>query len=116
MNEPLNDIRLSPHYMLREFLNQGKYPDNIPSMQAVANMTYGSHLLLEPARLEVGPILIDDDAVTDAAAFNITSEYWQIISGDKPVAEMFADMKARAEAFYGPATEKVTEIAAQYGW
>jgi hypothetical protein len=59
MNEPLNDIRLSPHYMLREFLNQGKYPDNIPSMQAVANMTYGSHLLLEPARLEVGPILIN---------------------------------------------------------
>ena len=69
-----------------------------------------------PVYPEVGPILIDDDAVTDAAAFNITSEYWQIISGDKPVAEMFADMKARAEAYYGPATEKVTEIAAQYGW
>jgi len=29
---------------------------------------------------------------------------------------MFADMKARAQAYYGPATEKVTEIAAQYGW
>ncbi|MBQ8159737.1 MAG: extracellular solute-binding protein [Clostridia bacterium] len=69
-----------------------------------------------PVYPEVGPILIDDDAVTDASAFNITSEYWLIISGNKPVAEMFQDMKTRAEAYYGPATEKVTEIAAQYGW
>ena len=65
---------------------------------------------------EVGPILIDDDAVTDASAFNITSNYWAIISGDKPVADMFAEMKTAAEAYYGPATEKVTEIAAEYGW
>ena len=69
-----------------------------------------------PVYPEVGPILIDDDAVTDASAFNITSNYWAIISGDKPVADMFAEMKAAAEAYYGPATEKVTEIAAEYGW
>ena len=61
-------------------------------------------------------MLIDDDAVTDASAFNVTSEYWLIISGKEPVADMFADMKARAAAYYDPATEKVTEIAAQYGW
>ena len=28
-------------------------------MQAVANLTYGCHLLLEPACLEVGPIIIN---------------------------------------------------------
>ena len=69
-----------------------------------------------PVYPEVGPILIDDDAVTDAAAFNITSEYWLIISGTDPVEDMFADMKARAAAYYEPATAKVTEIAAEYGW
>ena len=42
-----------------EFLNVGKYPDNKPTMQQVVNMTYGCHLLLEPARLVVGPIIIN---------------------------------------------------------
>lgn len=71
---------------------------------------------VEPVFPEVGPMLIDDVAVTDASAFNITSEYWAIISGTAPVEDMFHDMQARAEAYYGPATAKVTEIAAQYGW
>lgn len=69
-----------------------------------------------PVHPQVGPLLIDDDAVTDTSAFNITSEYWLIISGKEPVADMFADMKARAQAYYGAATEKVTEVAAKYGW
>ena len=51
--------RLSNHFSLSEFLNLKKYPDNIPSMQVAANLTYGCLLLLEPARLEVGPILIN---------------------------------------------------------
>ena len=59
MKENLNDIRLSPHFLLRELLNLKKYPDNIPTMQAVANLTYGCHLLLEPARFIVGPIVIN---------------------------------------------------------
>ena len=59
MKENLNEIRLSPHFMLSEFLNLKKYPENIPTMQVVANLTYGCHLLLEPARLEVGPIIIN---------------------------------------------------------
>ena len=59
MKENLNDIRLSPHFKLGEFLNLEKYPDNIPTMQVVANLTYGCHLLLEPARLIVGPIIIN---------------------------------------------------------
>lgn len=41
-------IRLSPHFKLDEFLNVGKYPDNKPTLQDVANMTYGCLMLLEP--------------------------------------------------------------------
>jgi len=59
MNTTINDIRLSAHFRLTEFLNIGKYPDNKPTLQDVANMTYGSLLLLEAARLEVGPIIIN---------------------------------------------------------
>lgn len=58
-NTQLNDTRLSPHFRLGEFLNLSKYPDNIPTMQHVANMTYGCLMLLEPARQVVGPILIN---------------------------------------------------------
>ena len=59
MNTKINDIKLSTHFKLSEFLNTGKYPQNIPSMQDVVNMTFGCHLLLEPARNEVGPIIIN---------------------------------------------------------
>ena len=57
-NTQIDGIRLSPHFMLTEFLNLGKYPDNKPTMQEVVNMTYGCHQLLEPARMIVGPIII----------------------------------------------------------
>ena len=59
MKENLNDIRLSAHFMLGEFINLQKYTDNIPTMQAVVNLTYGCHILLEPARKVVGPIIIN---------------------------------------------------------
>ena len=59
MNKTVNDTRLSPHFKLSEFLNIEKYPDNKPSMQDVVNMTYGCLMLLEPARKEVGPIIIN---------------------------------------------------------
>ena len=59
MKENRNVIRLSPHYTLDEFLNVGKYPDNKPTLQDVANMTYGCIMLLEPARQVVGPIIIN---------------------------------------------------------
>ena len=55
----MENTRLCNHFSLSEFLNLKKYPDNIPSMQVAANLTYGCLLLLEPARLEVGPILIN---------------------------------------------------------
>ena len=51
MNEPRitmnnNDVRLSEHFLLSEFLNADKYPDNKPTMQHVVNMTYGYLMLL----------------------------------------------------------------------
>ena len=55
----MDPTRLSNHFSLAEFCQLSKYPDNIPTMQAVANMAYGCHLLLEPARLEVGPIIVN---------------------------------------------------------
>ena len=55
----LDGVRLSPHFKLGEFLNISKYPQNVPSMQEVVNITYGCHLLLEPARLVTGPIIIN---------------------------------------------------------
>ena len=55
----LEGTRLSPHFLLGEFLNLKKYPENVPSMQVVVNLTYGCHLLLEPARQIVGPIIIN---------------------------------------------------------
>ena len=52
MKEIINDIRLSKHFKLNEFLNLKKYPENIPSM-------HGCHLLLEPARVVAGPLIIN---------------------------------------------------------
>ena len=62
----MKNTMLSNHFSLAEFLNLGKYPENVPTMQAVANMTYGCLMLLEPARLEVGPILINSGYRCDA--------------------------------------------------
>ena len=59
MNTQINDIRLSIHFKLEEFVNTLKYPCNKPTTQHVINMAYGCHLLLEPARIEVGPIIIN---------------------------------------------------------
>ena len=66
MKENLNDARLSRHFTLGEFLHLGKYPENIPSVQDVVNMTYGCHQLLEPARIIVGPIIINSGFRSDS--------------------------------------------------
>jgi len=58
MTTLINNVRLSPHFTLGEFLRLDKYPDNIPERQALVDMTYGCLLLLEPARQLVGPIII----------------------------------------------------------
>ncbi len=59
MKENPNNIQLSPHFTLNEFLNLSKYPDNIPTIGQIANMKYGCLHLLEPARSIVGPIIIN---------------------------------------------------------
>ena len=59
MKEDINGVRLSPHFKLGEFLNLKKYPENMPTMQAVANLSYGCHQLLEPARFIAGPIIVN---------------------------------------------------------
>ena len=59
-NTTINDTRLSPHFKLGEFITLSNYPDNKPTMQDVANMTYGCLMLLEPAREAIGcPIIIN---------------------------------------------------------
>ena len=55
----LDGVRLSQHFKLGEFLNLKKYPQNIPTMQTVVNMTYGCHQLLEPARVVAGPLIVN---------------------------------------------------------
>ena len=58
-NTVINDIRLSQHFQLTEFLNQEKYPDNLPTVQVLFNLKYGCQYLLEPARRVVGPIIVN---------------------------------------------------------
>ena len=55
----MEHTQLSNPFQLSEFLNLSKYPANIPTMQHVANMTYGCLMLLEPARQVVGPIIVN---------------------------------------------------------
>lgn len=55
----MDNVRLSQHFTLAEFCNPRKYSANVPTMQDVVNMTYGCHMLLEPAREVVGPIIIN---------------------------------------------------------
>ena len=55
----MENIKLSNHFTLAEFCNYSKYPDNLPTPQVVFNLKYGCQYLLEPARREVGPIIIN---------------------------------------------------------
>ena len=55
----MENIKISNHFMLAEFLNLKKYPDNLPTPQVLFNLKYGCQYLLEPARREVGPIIIN---------------------------------------------------------
>ena len=55
----MENTKLSNHFTLAEFLNVEKYPDNKPTLQVVANLTYGCLMLLEPAREAIGcPIIV----------------------------------------------------------
>ena len=43
----MDKMKLSKHFSLCEFIRLDKYPTNIPSAEAVANMVYGCKQLLE---------------------------------------------------------------------
>ena len=58
-NTQLDGLRLSPHFKLSEFLNLQKHPDNLPTPQVLFNLKYGCQYLLEPARREVGAIIVN---------------------------------------------------------
>ena len=56
----MENIKLSEHFLLSEFCNWQKYPQNNPTTQQIANMAYGCRNLLEPAREALGcPIIIN---------------------------------------------------------
>ena len=46
----MENIKLSHHFLLAEFCNWKKYPQNIPTIQQITNMTYGCRHLLESFR------------------------------------------------------------------
>ncbi len=56
----MENIKLSNHFLLSEFCNWKKYPQNVPTIQQISNMIYGCRQLLEPAREAIGcPIIIN---------------------------------------------------------
>ena len=56
----MENIKLSEHFLLAEFCNWKKYPQNIPTIQQIANISYGCRQLLEPAREAIGcPIIVN---------------------------------------------------------
>ena len=56
----MENIKLSNHFLLAEFCNWKKYPQNIPTIQQIANMAYGCRQLLESAREAIGcPIIVN---------------------------------------------------------
>ena len=53
-NHELEGVRLSQHFLLQEFIHLRRHPENIPTAQDIANLTYGCLMVLEPARLIAG--------------------------------------------------------------
>ena len=69
-----------------------KYNDEIKEVNARACALRNEH----PVTVNPGTLLIDDTVVTDAVGtFTVPSEYWAIVTGTEPVADMFAAMKER---------------------
>lgn len=65
----------------------------------------------------IDPILLDNEAVKEANNFKINPEYWEIIKGDAPVADMFAAMVEKAmQDGYEEATKVINELAMEKGW
>ena len=108
---------LSPHFKLGEFLNLGKYPENIPTMQVVANLTYGCHLLLEPARAIAGPIIINSGYRSEAVNRKVGG-----VSNSQHLVGQAADIRPRDPARFWPlveflkACEHTDQLLTGNGW
>ena len=117
MKENLNEIMLSPHFKLSEFLNLGKYPENIPTLQVVANLTYGCHLLLEPARAIAGPIIINSGYRCEAVNRKVGG-----VSNSQHLVGQAADIRPRDPARFWPlveflkACEHTDQLLTGNGW
>ena len=117
MKENLNEIMLSPHFKLSEFLNLGKYPENIPTLQVVANLTYGCHLLLEPARAIAGPIIINSGYRSEAVNRKVGG-----VSNSQHLVGQAADIRPRDPARFWPlveflkACEHTDQLLTGNGW
>ena len=89
------------------------YNDETKALNAKACETRNKNVVYP----EIGPMLIDDDIVKDAAAIGFTARYWQIVSGTEPVADMWAAFKEEANTlYYDAATKVVEQYAEEYGW
>ena len=91
-----------------------KYNDEIKEVNARACALRNEH----PVTVNPGTLLIDDTVVTDAVGtFTVPSEYWAIVTGTEPVADMFAAMKERILAGgFEQAAEVVQAFADEHGW
>ena len=108
---------LSPHFKLSEFLNLGKYPENIPTLQVVANLTYGCHLLLEPARVIAGPLIINSGYRSEAVNRKVGG-----VSNSQHLVGQAADIRPRDPARFWAlveflkACEHTDQLLTGNGW
>ena len=68
----------------------------------------------DPVCLQVGPMLIDDMAVSGTSSFAITGEF-QAIIGIESAADMFAEMGAPAVTYHDPVTRSPPWIVEEHG-
>ena len=90
-----------------------KFNDEIKA----ANLEYAAIRNQNPIASDMRVKLISAQSMLDANAFKFTAEYWNVIISDKPVAEAFAEMKARAmQDGFEQAIQEVNAICQEKGW
>ena len=114
----MEKTKLSEHFLLSEFLNLAKYPENIPTVQQIANMIYGCRNLLEPARQAIGcPIIINSGFRCEAVNRRVGG-----VAGSQHLQGCAADIRPRDPAQFWQLVEflKICEYTDQLltgnGW
>ena len=77
----IDGVRLSQHFLLREFLNLNKYPENIPTMQVVANLTYGVSVSVFPHCSIARKLLPLHPCIKKCTIMDAKKDYSHVISG-----------------------------------